>query len=287
MRRGPARRRFGRMVTRFLEQEVLFGPLAATGNRSSCGRELVAGAIDEPRAGGVHALKRAEIEGHAFRVLSRRKERGPGRLQLMPGGDDPLPGQRQHHAVLAVLSGYGRRRVHQALRPSRKRAHIAPPGDCRANWVGVARPDGIRATTNQVRIGDPVIRTQIRGQSESNFCPGPAPGRQDCRVVLEPFLSAPPRPANKASANQGVAELRALTPWAVPLCRGGHPASSHGRQSLRRSSPRLPRSGTRGKGPGTKRAGIGDAAPGAIRRPKGNPNSPRRRAALELWRPMG
>ncbi len=215
---------------------ILFGPLAATGYRSACGRELVAGAIDEPRAGGVHALKRAEIEGHAFRVLSRRKERGPGRLQLMPGGDDPLPGQRQHHAVLAVLSGYGRRRVHQALRPSRKRAHIAPTGDCRANRT--ASPARTGSGRQQIRYESETLLYGLRFADKASriFVQARRPGRQDCRVVLEPFLSAPPRPANKASANQGVAESRALTPRAAPLCRGGHPASSHGRQSLRRSS---------------------------------------------------
>src|ERR1700693_5280923 len=34
---------------------------------------------------------------------------------------------------------------------------------------GVTHPERIRATTNQVRIGDPVKRTRIRKQSESNF----------------------------------------------------------------------------------------------------------------------
>ena len=212
---------------------ILFGLLAATGYRSSRGSELVAGAIDEPRAGGVHALKRAEIEGHAFRVLSRRKERGPGRLQLMPGGDDPLPGQRQHHAVLAVLSGYGRRRVHQALRPSRKRAHIAPTGDCRAN--GTASPARTGSGRQQIRYESETLLYGLgfRGQSESNFCPGPAPRPSGLsrRPRTVPFR--PAAPANKASANQGVAESRARTPRAAPLCRGGHPASSHGRQSLR------------------------------------------------------
>ena len=54
------------MVAGLLEQEVMLGPLAAIGDRSSGGREFVPGAIDEPGAGGVHALKGSEIEDHAF-----------------------------------------------------------------------------------------------------------------------------------------------------------------------------------------------------------------------------
>ena len=169
MRRRNARGRLRRMVASLLEQEVLLGPLAATRDRSSCGREFVPSAIDEPRAGSVHALKSSEIEDHAFRVFSGGKERSPGRLELVSGGDDPLPSQRQHDPVRAVLSSYGRRRAHQALRPSRNGAHIAPPGDCRAKTTSSPTHTGIRATTNQVRIGDPVTRTQIREQSESIF----------------------------------------------------------------------------------------------------------------------
>ena len=51
-------------------------------------------------------------------------------------------------------------------------------------------PERIRATTNQVRIGDPVIRTRIRRQSESNLLA--AWGLQARWVAREPFLS--PRP---------------------------------------------------------------------------------------------
>jgi hypothetical protein len=51
-------------------------------------------------------------------------------------------------------------------------------------------PERIRATTNQVRIGDPVIRTRIRRQSESNLLA--AWNFQARWVVREPFLS--PRP---------------------------------------------------------------------------------------------
>ncbi len=59
-----------RMVASLLEQEGLLGAGVAIGDRSSCAREFVLSAIDEPRAGGVHALKVGEIEDHAFRVLS-------------------------------------------------------------------------------------------------------------------------------------------------------------------------------------------------------------------------
>jgi hypothetical protein len=59
------------MVASFLEQEVVLGPLAAIGDRSSCAREFVLGAIDEPSPRGVHTLKSGEIEDHAFRVFSQ------------------------------------------------------------------------------------------------------------------------------------------------------------------------------------------------------------------------
>ncbi len=116
MRRRNARGLLGRMVAGLLEQDIVLGLLAAVGDRSPGGRQFGLSAIDEPRAGRVHALKTGEIEDHAFRVFSRGKERSPGRLQLVTGADDPFPGQRQHHPVLAVLTSYGRRRGHQALR---------------------------------------------------------------------------------------------------------------------------------------------------------------------------
>ena len=198
-------------------------PLAAIGDRSSSGREFVPSAIDEPRAGRVHALKSSEIEDHAFCVFSGGKERSPGRLELVSGGDDPLPSQRQHDPVRAVLSSYGRRRAHQALRPSRNGAHIAPPGDCRAKTTSSPTHTGIRATTNQVQIGDPVTQTQNSRTKRVNFCPGQRTGLQDCRVVLEPFLSRPPPGAQSMSES---VSCRIASAPAARLCRSGHPASS-------------------------------------------------------------
>jgi hypothetical protein len=69
MRRGHARGFLGRVVARFLDQEVVLRLLAAIGNTGAGGRQFSFGAIDEPRAGGVHALKAGEIEDDAFRVF--------------------------------------------------------------------------------------------------------------------------------------------------------------------------------------------------------------------------
>jgi len=80
------------MIAGFLEQEVVLGPLAAIGDRGSSAHEIVASAIDEPGAGGVHALKSGQIEGHAFCVFSQRKKRGSCRLELTSAADDPFPG---------------------------------------------------------------------------------------------------------------------------------------------------------------------------------------------------
>src|SRR6185437_11591847 len=134
--RGNAGRRLGPMAARFLQQEVLLGPLAATGNSRAGGRQLVAGAIDEPGAGGVHAAEGGEIEDHAFSAVGRRKERRARGLQLTSGADDPLPRQRQDNPVLAGLTSYGRSRGHQALRPSRNGLISRPTGACRAAGLG-------------------------------------------------------------------------------------------------------------------------------------------------------
>ena len=115
----------------------------------------------------------------------------------MPGADDPFPRQRQHDPVLAVLTIYGRRCGHQALRPSPNGAHIPPLRDCRANHQSVTHPGRIRATTNQVRIGDPVTRTRIRKQSEFEFfgLTGPSGFR-------EPVLSASPPGTKRRQINR-------------------------------------------------------------------------------------
>jgi hypothetical protein len=187
---------------------------------------------------------------------------------------------------------------------------------------------GIRATTNRVRIGDPVRRTQIRRQSESNFWSAPS-----LKVVgASSNPSFPPRSRHKVSANQGVAESRAhvasFVPEAVrrqvmgakafrpsaahcadpgrgrrkraqrepesatrradrfaarkaiPIRPAATPPSGYGRQSVPSSGGSLPRSETSAKEAGTKGAGISDAARGAIRGAKGNPNSPRYGSAV-------
>ncbi len=69
MGRRNARGLLGRVVASLLEQEVVLGPLAAIGNACSRSRQLNLRAIDEPRAGGVHALQAREIEDHALRVF--------------------------------------------------------------------------------------------------------------------------------------------------------------------------------------------------------------------------
>ncbi len=57
------------MVAGLLEQEVVLGPLAADRKRWLPRRKFNLGAVDEPRAGRVHALKAREIENHAFRAF--------------------------------------------------------------------------------------------------------------------------------------------------------------------------------------------------------------------------
>ena len=69
MGRGNARGLLGRMVASLLEQEVVLGLLAAIGNTGSGCSQLDLRAIDEPRAGGVHAFEPGEIEDHAFCIF--------------------------------------------------------------------------------------------------------------------------------------------------------------------------------------------------------------------------
>jgi hypothetical protein len=64
--------------------------------------------------------------------------------------------------------------------------------------------------------------------------------------------------------------VRLAVPKAIPFRRTGHLPSRYGRQSLPPSRRSLPRSETRPKKAGTKRAGIGDRAHRSIRRGKGN-----------------
>lgn len=84
-----------------------------------------------------------------------------------------------------------------------KGAHIAPPSDCRAKRAPSPNCARIRATTNPVRIGDPLWRTQIRKQSESNLCTDHGTSLQDWRVVLGPLLS----PASSGVKPQRIGRL--------------------------------------------------------------------------------
>ncbi len=177
MGRRNARGLLRRMVASLLEEDVVLGLLAAIGNCSAGRSQFGLSAIDEPRSRRVHALQTGEIEGYAFCAFGQGEERSPRLLQLMSRANDPFARQREHDAVLGVLTSYGRRCGHQALRPSPNRAHIAPPRDCRAHATKF--PNRIRAKTNQVRIGDHGTRTQIRKQSESNFLPGWRRGARD------------------------------------------------------------------------------------------------------------
>ena len=286
------------MVASLLEQDVVLGLLAAVGNAGSGGRQFDLGAIDEPRAGGVHALKTGEIEDHAFRVFSRGEERSPGRLELVSGADDPFPRQRQHDPVLAVLTSYGRRCGHQALRPSPNGAHIAPPRRLSSEM----RPRHIHPRKDQ---GEQQIKyesetrshgTRIRKQSESNLLRRAAcrrlQGRQvGCRNFpirrsAAPIRDAGERRGHKSSRNRRRRHRAIRRAKGNPFRAGPPSAVRHGCQSLAAPGGALPRSGTRAKETGTKGAGISDAAHRAIRRAKGNPNSPSPGAAAKSWRPM-
>src|SRR5271166_2214475 len=64
----------------------------------------------------------------------------------------------------------------------------------------VSPGQGIRAKTNQVRIGDPVTGTQIREQSESNLCADRRRGLQDFRFVVRRLPSRPAHEAGRCSS---------------------------------------------------------------------------------------
>ena len=70
MRRRNARGLLRRMVASLLEEDIVLGLLATVGDGCSGGRQFDLSAIDEPRAGGVHALKTGEIEDYALCVFS-------------------------------------------------------------------------------------------------------------------------------------------------------------------------------------------------------------------------
>lgn len=74
------------------------------------------------------------------------------------------------------------------------------------------------STNRRPRYTDSDSRTK-----RVNFCPGQRTGLQDCRVVLEPFLSRPPPGAQSTSES---VSCRIASAPAARLCRSGHPASS-------------------------------------------------------------
>ena len=146
----------------------MLGPAAAIVDRRAGGGQLHPGAIDEPGARRVDALKRGKIEEHALRVLGRRDERSAGwPPSSCPAVTIHVPAKARTTPPWA-LDELRTARGHQALRP--ETALLSrDPAPCRDDTRGVAG-SGISATTNQVRIGDPARGTPIREQSESNLC---------------------------------------------------------------------------------------------------------------------
>ena len=134
---------------------------------------------------------------------------------------------------------------------------------CRAGPTGVTPIGRIRAKTNQVRIGDPATGTQIREQSESNFCADRRTRPSGLSFRRSPFLS---RPAEKRTT----VRLRAQSTSESATCRiaNRHRALSHAAglasslvaETLPSPRASLPQCGTWAKGPGTNGARIGDAA---------------------------
>ena len=146
------------MVARLLEQDSVLRPRGAIGDRRPGGGQLNAGAIDEPRARGVHALKLGEIEDRALRAFGQRKGAKPPPSRVRAPRLRSSPGQGQNGRILADLSSYGRDRGHQALRPSTtalisRSARPVEPTPARRPGAPPGRR--IRAKTNRVRIGDP------------------------------------------------------------------------------------------------------------------------------------
>ena len=183
-----ARGRLRRVIAGVLEQGGVLGPRAAIGGGCPGGRELHASAVDEPGAGRVHALKSGKIEDYAFRIVARRDERGPGRLELAPGGDGPRSGQRQDDAVLAGFTSYGRRRGHQALRP--ETALISrDPAPCRAGTT--ARPGrGSGQQQTKYELETRHRDSDSRTKRVESLC-GPARRPSGLSLRRRPFLSRP------------------------------------------------------------------------------------------------
>ena len=97
----------------------------------------------------------------------------------------------------------------------------------------------------------------------------------------------PTRARRKRAQNEPESATRLAVQFgrkkAIPICMPGGLTWGHGRQSLPPASIGLPRSDTRAKKAGTKRAGISDAARHAIRHGEGNPDLHRRSLDLRSW----
>ena len=217
--------------------------------------------------------------------LAEERSEAPAASELVSGADDPLPSQRQDDPVRAGLSSYGRRRgspsapAKQKWRSYRAARRLSSEDDASPTHTG------IRATTNQVRIGDPVTRTQIREQSESNFCAGPAhrPSGLPRRLGTVPFP-----PASRRTKHERIGQL--------PNRRSRARASQALSQRPIRRQVWLPKPCLRlrlpapirdaGEGTGHKRSRNRRRARRAIRRAKGNPHSAAPPRRVTSWRPM-
>jgi hypothetical protein len=142
---------------------------------------------------------------------------------------------------------------------------------------GVTHPERISATTNPVRIGDPIKRTRIRKESESNLL-----AVADLQARSEGWGHCLPLGCQQQSLGKSM--ICQITDLAGQQCftfiqrQAWLPNRCRVRCTLRRS-------GTRSKEAGTKGAGISDTARRAIRQTSGNPNSPSWSAIVTPWSP--
>ena len=250
----------------------MLGPRAAIGDGRSGVREFDAGAIDEPGAGRVHALKSGKIEDHALRVLAparRAKPRPPpARVRRRRSTPRPAPGRRRPGRLLRVTEGVVvTKRSGQAETALISRG----PAPCRADTRAPPRR-GIRAKTNQVRIRRPGDRdSDSRTKRVESLC-RPAQRPSGLSLRRRPFLSRPAgsEPWFAARAKrQRISHLPNRRPPAK-LCRARSDDVKSGCRNLASPRASLPQSGTGAKGPGTNGA--------ENRRRAASPDSARRKA---------
>ena len=285
MRGMPTRRRLGRVIAGVLEQGGVLRPRAAIVDGRTGGRQFDAGAIDEPGARRVHALKSGKIEDHALRIFGRRDERSAGVLQLASGDDDPSSCQRQDNAALSFLTSYGRRRGHQALRP--ETALISrDPAPCRADPEERPRRGGSgqqqikyesETPTEGLRFANKASPIFVQtGAQALTIVASPPPRSFPARLGGEPKFAAPakrrrishlPNRRLRSSFVAGARRVKFLVAEMLPF-------------------DELPaQSGTGAKGPGTNRVRIGDAALRPIRRAKSNGNWGAGSSRIKSWWP--